>query len=151
MSKLVEVGSLKFGDWFVSTKGQRGMYLGQAVYCPFEEAYYVSVWVDTGEDGLWGYQIWNADYNVTPLPDCTGPDWVAPEPLPEIAVDTPVWVRDCVSQSWQTSHFAEWTPDGLIRTYWSGCTSHNSSKAWSDLNTWNYYSLTDPNKEPEDE
>lgn len=147
MSKLVEVGSLKFGDWFVTPKGQRGMYLGQAVYCPFEESDYVSVWVDTGKDGLWGYQIWNADYYVTPLPDCTGPDWVAPEPLPEIAVDTPVWVRDGVSQAWVKRHFAEWASDGRIMTYNGGCTSHTATGEPFISSCWDYYSLTDPNKD----
>lgn len=65
--------------------------------------------------------------------------------LPDLAVDTPVWVRYSGHTDWTKRHFAYWGEDGKMWCWNRGCTSFTQQNGtfW-----WPEYSLTDPtNKE----
>lgn len=60
---------------------------------------------------------------------------------PNIAVDTPLWVRDYKGGFWWERHFAKWCSHGLY-CWEDGKTSHTTGT----YAHWNEYSLTDQNK-----
>lgn len=69
-----------------------------------------------------------------------------PEPLPELAVDTPIQVRDNVNQDWLNRHFCRWSGEGVAICFDCGTTS------WTNKNDkfikWSFWRL--PPKESED-
>lgn len=71
-----------------------------------------------------------------------------PKPLPDLEVDTPLWVRNAkqpVLTGWHRRHFAKWSPGGKAQCFCDGTTSHGTDDP-TDLTTWDEYSLTDPNE-----
>ena len=68
-------------------------------------------------------------------------DWLQPEPLPGLAVDAPVMVKDPGNSRWFKRHFAAWHSDGRIICWDNGCTSFTSK----DQKSWEYWRL--PTKE----
>lgn len=62
--------------------------------------------------------------------------------LPGVKIDTPVWVRDQVSDRWRRRHSAGWTDDGKMLCWSGGGTSHTTD----NTTIWVYYSLEEPKK-----
>jgi hypothetical protein len=74
--------------------------------------------------------------------------WNVPEeafvrPLPELAVDTPIWVYEDGGKSWYPRHFAYWDRDGKPVVFTEGKTSHSAPGMTVRFHKW---SLTDPDK-----
>lgn len=70
-------------------------------------------------------------------------------PQPEIAKDTPVWVRDRDFDDWGARYATgNFTEDGKIKCYSNGKTSFTAHPEF-DYCSWNEFSLTDPNKTEE--
>ena len=63
---------------------------------------------------------------------------IPPKPLPKLAVDTPVLVRD-PDTAWIPAHFAEWGGARRIRTWVGGRTSHTSQA----MQSWLEWKLPD--------
>jgi len=64
------------------------------------------------------------------------------KPRPELAVDTPIWVRDEDNDSWLPKHFARWCESGNICAFEYGLTSHSGNA--NRILRWKQYRLTDP-------
>lgn len=68
------------------------------------------------------------------------PDQAYRKPIPQIAVDTPIWVRQSDTDSWLPRHFAGWFR-GQALVWIKGKTSHTArNRAYPFL----HYSLTNP-------
>jgi hypothetical protein len=63
------------------------------------------------------------------------------KPRPELAVDTPIWVRDSDNESWKPRHFCSWGHTG-VAAFDGGRTSH--TQGYTDARLWQQYRLTDP-------
>ena len=67
------------------------------------------------------------------------------EQPPNIAKDTPVWVRDGVHRQWVRGYATgEFDDDGDIICYACGMTSFTAEE--EDVTSWVQYALTDPTK-----
>jgi hypothetical protein len=68
------------------------------------------------------------------------------KPRPELAVDTPIWVRDSDSLRWRPMHFALWAAGDydsfVVFTWRDGATKHSSNGKLKI--GWKQYRLTDP-------
>lgn len=62
---------------------------------------------------------------------------------PDLAMDTPVWVRNEDNEPWEPRHFAEWC--GNLMVCWEDGTTSHSSEGTNAF--WKYWRLDDPAKE----
>jgi hypothetical protein len=69
------------------------------------------------------------------------PEAAFEKPRPELAVDTPIWVRDGDTDNWQPRHFAKWEGHKVV-AWDEGRTSHSCAKF--ERLEWQQYRLTDP-------
>lgn len=65
-------------------------------------------------------------------------------PFDDVAVDTPIWVRDRTEDAWIARHFAK-VENGQVRAWVDGCTSHTIYNNATPTTTWQQVSLTNPN------
>lgn len=66
-----------------------------------------------------------------------------PVERPDLAMDTPVWVRNEDNEPWEPRHFAEWC--GNLMVCWEDGTTSHSSEGTNAF--WKYWRLDDPAKE----
>lgn len=65
-----------------------------------------------------------------------------PVERPNLPMDTPVWVRK--GGYWRPKHSAGWTPDGRMKYWLDGGTSHTAEGRWVSTDEWR---LDDPAKD----
>jgi hypothetical protein len=61
--------------------------------------------------------------------------------LPDLPIDTKVYVRDYEHQEWFPRHFAGWDDQGQILVFMDGLTSFTDS--FSDVVSWDYWKLAE--------
>lgn len=67
-------------------------------------------------------------------------------PWQDVAIDTPVWVRDADDQVWLAAHFAGVHHGGELFSWLGGRTSHTAS---GRMMPWRQMTLTNPNTNSE--
>ena len=65
-------------------------------------------------------------------------------PWDDVAVDTPIWVRETGVSAWQPRHFAKFD-SGNVYFWANGTTSHSCKRSLTSLTYWPYATLENPN------